>query len=273
MSHYQLSEEDTKAVLLSVVGPDTNAAKFWDKYRKEERAADDCELRIPNEVRKFKCLNTKEEPVLKEEPPMELHDNQLGEKEINPDDLDGTELEPEDMEEEHGDDDPEVCPTMMDETCPRDHDGDDDEPADAMTTTSRDEGDDQDSPQAGAAAVEHAAEEMTVVAPEQPEPVIEPPAPMNDVAELAKKELLKRSRDDVAEKLLQVPAPGRTRQGRKIVQAVRVDSRGGKATTIGDQEEPAVKRLRSMSFLSLSLILFEVSSFFVVWFNSSRFLP
>eukprot|EP00438_Fugacium_kawagutii_P035483 Skav230561 [mRNA] locus=scaffold2372:43399:46640:+ [translate_table: standard] len=246
MKHYQLSEEDTKAVLLNVVGPDTNAAKWWNKYRMEERKESyHAHLNIPKEVGKFACLNAKEEPRL------ERPDNQLGDKTVNPSETEAdTEFDPgmEDLEEELGESDPLVDPSQM-ETCPLNDGDEDDEVFGGVAATHGGGSDDQDSPQGGAAVASAEVAEMVAVAPEQPEPTLEPVAPTSpdDAARAhATAELQKLSDDEVARQLLRVPAPGRVRQGRQVVQAVRIDSSEKKADKpVG--VDPEVKRLKSLS--------------------------
>ena len=100
-NHYRLSDEETTAVLLDVLGPDPRGSGFWREY---QRRVKEELVNVKSEVPKDETMTSK---VTGRAPAVMLHDNQLGDPDLCPeyengktdDDFD------EDFEEEPTDDD------------------------------------------------------------------------------------------------------------------------------------------------------------------------
>ena len=257
--HYGLSEMDTTSVLLSVVGPDTEGSKFRDQYRarvnKEytesglaKRAKFDAKLE------KYKKPEVPKEPEPALSPPEkkqlfcpEPADNQLGDPSLYPEDDIPTEDDHE-GEEEEGDHvmDPEL----------NDADLGDDEGVE-VPATGGGGSDDQDSPQAGAAAVNEDTQEYEMEPTEAVEPVRER-FPKDDPA--------RDARDELERSLKAKPTPAR--QGRKVVHARRVE--GAPDRNGAGEYKPLLflQVLLQQCFVSIFLLNFgpdDSYSFFVSW--------
>lgn len=76
--HYRLSEEETTAVLLDVLGPDQRGSGFWREYQR----------RVKEELLQVKSEVPKDEAMISEvttaAPTVMLHDNQLGDPDLCP---------------------------------------------------------------------------------------------------------------------------------------------------------------------------------------------
>lgn len=104
--HYRLSDEETTAVLLDVLGPDHRGSGFWKHYQERvKKELPQVKSEVKSEVPGTEALSE----VTTATPNRMLHDNQLGDPDLCPeyengktdDDFDGEEAE----EEPFGDDD------------------------------------------------------------------------------------------------------------------------------------------------------------------------
>ena len=152
MAFFKLSERDATKLLLEVVGPDPGGSNFWATYAhriKQERL----EAAQQEALEKSQASARGAEPVL---PPI-LPDNQEGDETLFPKLVEPTDFD-EGEEEEMG--------------CTDDEDISDDPDVVGVAANCGNGGDDQDSPNSGAAAI--AEEPKVKVCSKQPEEPIEP---------------------------------------------------------------------------------------------------
>ena len=217
--HFGLNEPETVRVLTSLIGPNPKARALEPARPVKKEPAP-----VP-ETKPCDPKKEEEEPKVTDVPAkrrrlkqIPVVDNQLGDPTLYP------ELHPECFETDEG-----TGETQLDgdgeEGEEEDHEHDDEVDEIGVDAKSNNN-DDQDSPQGGAAAASSALEEETL--PYEPteavEPTIAPVAKPDDPAALAKAQL---------EAMLKA-TPTPTKQGRRVVEAERIDS----------GEKPRVKSLR-----------------------------